>query len=1238
MTDTYGSFYVSGTEIYRFRLFQDGYLPSAVVTRSYIYNDRDYYLPIVSVVTDDKNLYDDKIGAYTVGTNGITGNGISYTSNKNRAWERPVNFEYLVPDEESDGGPFLMALNQECDFEVCGGWSRNLYGPNSSFRLKGGKYYLGMNYFPYPFFKGKPYIKNKSVVVRNGGNDAYARILDAATHQIMLRSGFYVDCQDCQPVHVFINGSFMFTFNLREPNNKNHGYSNYGIDTDEMDQFEINGTKGYEQKTGDDTAFREWMSLATQLAESPDNDDLYNQICELVDIDEYCNYMAAECYIGSSDWLTNCNNVKGYRSKNDGKFNLICMDLDAAFSSTSMLSSLSGRLYDSRYDTGKSFLIDIFLNMLQYEPFKKRFIDAFCLVDGSVFETERCRQIITEMRDYKYEAIDWEGSGSSLNSSASGLINAISSGHSSRMSNMRSYFSLKKSISLQLSSNVEGGQILANGQEVPTGKFNGTFYAPMVLTAKAPAGYRFVGWQQAGDGAVINTEGLFDIKDSWYYYDQGSLDGQNWTADTYSTSTWSRNNAPFGYGNIGIAGSSDYQTTLDYGSDPDNKRPTYYFRKAFQLDSAPSSKDSYVLNGYVDDGCVVYVNGHEVGRYLMPEGDIYYETFSTTHAGATAGQCSFTLNNEWLHAGTNVIAVEVHNTHEHSSDIYWTAELLHNSLGTDYVLATEPELDLSAYGGTNLSKIVATYEPLPEEQLLTEIVTPLKVNEVSAVNSVFINDHFKKNDWIELYNTTDTELDVAGLYISDKLNNPLKYQIPSSSVINTKIPAHGHLVVWADQLDPVTQLHAPFKLGNKDGEMALIVSSDEFVERNADFFAAHPALKDFADGLTYTTHQGDQSAGRYPDGGNNLYIHTRPTIGKANSLCTTDAVTGVDEGIMDNSGNGLTLDLAQGWNWVSHPFVNALSVNRFKDGANRIVGQSIEANYSSQEHAMTGTLKTMVPHALYKMEMNEAQSYALNGVMFTAPVEIALKKGWNWIGYPEAGMQTVTAALKDMDVEEGDVLMGQDGFSVYSEADGWVGTLSSLLPGHGYLYRAVHSKTLRFKAQIAGVKLRRQARSAQTEAYGLNRNAYPNVMGLIGQLYAEEQPVDAEPFNVVAYADGICRGVGECVDGLVFLTLYGFDGEELTFKTYDAQGEELDIKESFTFTSDLTGTRSTPVALHMSSHTEDQIADNAKTVISVPVGYYSLSGTYMGTRPSRLASGFYIVRMSDGKTQKLWLR
>ena len=55
---------------FRFRLFADGFLPSDVTTRSYIYRNHDYMLPVLSLVCDRRFLYDDSIGVMLKGRNG----------------------------------------------------------------------------------------------------------------------------------------------------------------------------------------------------------------------------------------------------------------------------------------------------------------------------------------------------------------------------------------------------------------------------------------------------------------------------------------------------------------------------------------------------------------------------------------------------------------------------------------------------------------------------------------------------------------------------------------------------------------------------------------------------------------------------------------------------------------------------------------------------------------------------------------------------------------------------------------------------------------------------------------------------------------------------------------------------------------------------------------------------------------------------------------------------------------
>ena len=142
---------------------------------------------------------------------------------------------------------------------------------------------------------------------------------------------------------------------------------------------------------------------------------------------------------------------------------------------------------------------------------------------------------------------------------------------------------------------------------------------------------------------------------------------------------------------------------------------------------------------------------------------------------------------------------------------------------------------------------------------------------MSAGNSVFINDYYKKNDWIELYNTTSQDIDLAGMYLTDNPDNLQKYQITALETEgSTIIPAHGFKVIWADKLNPMTQLHASFKLANADNECVILSAED----------------LSWSDCLTYSAHSGEETVGRYPDGGRSVYHMTRPTIGTRNTLTT----------------------------------------------------------------------------------------------------------------------------------------------------------------------------------------------------------------------------------------------------------------------------------------------------------------------------------------------------------------
>ena len=1025
-----GRLTVNKTTVLRLLLVQDGLLNSPVKTLTFIKSDRDYTLPVLSIVSDQANFYDDEIGVFVTGVNGKPGSGQSFRCNWNMEWDRPVAFNYFTPagDERYD---------QEASLERFGGWSRAYYPYN--FKLKAQKQYEGLNYIGHQFFPKKDYLKHKTLQVRNGGNDLLCRIKDVAVQQIIMTTNFHLDCQDYRAVHTFVNGSYLGMLNIREPSNKHFGVANYGLDTDLMDAMELGGGVGV--TAGNADAFWQWYNLAY----SAFDDETYRQIGELVDIDEFINYMVAETYLGGDDWPG--NNCKAFKGQ-DGKFHIVFFDVDQAFR------------YDSnalRHMTDNSGcpLVRIFLNMLNNDKFRKQFVDTYCLFDGSIFTTDRSHEIIDRIAAEMDPALALEGL--STEPTAGYMKQVLTDERREKMiRSLRNWAYVRLTDDgshVALQSNVEGVALRVNGIEVPTGRFDGTLFAPTVLTAVAPEGYQFRGWQDA-DGIVYSEDETYDISDM---------------------------------------------------------------------------------------------------------GDIF---------------------------------------------------------------------------------LTAVYEPLPgDREQLADLHMPLKVNEVSAGNTVFVNEQFKKNDWIELYNPTDTDLDAAGLYLSDDPDQPMKYQVPQTDgLINTIVPAGGHLVLWADKLESVSQLHTGFKLGNNDGEVVLLTSSDAFVANNPAYFNRHPGMRAFVDGLVYTAHRGDQTVGRYPDGGRQFYSMWRPTIDRRNTLLPSDQLVGEDQSWMIPQTESFTLNLAEGWNWVSHLLDEPISRDDLSAHAQRIVGFDSEA-YRDANRGLVGSLSRLEAGQLYKVQMSQADVFTADAPLCDSQMPIALNPGWNWIGYTANGTQTLSSALAGNLLDNGDVVMGQDGFSTYRNGS-WTGTLSTVETGKGYLFKTTKTKTLRFSEPVVQVRMRRRNLSALSSQLSVLKTAYPNQMGVIAQLSVDGRYVtDPDRYVVQAYSGDELRGQAQWADDLLWLSVYGNGGEAVSYRVVDQyDGSVYVASETSVFASDLFGTVDEPFLLSLTTGllpTSVPAVGSAALAVSQ---YYDLQGRPVGAHTVALPAGVYVAKMSDGSYRKIHIQ
>ena len=676
------------------RLFKDGYLPSVPVTRSYIKTNREFTLPIISIVGNKKFFTDPKIGfdCEGDGTNGKTGNGQDTPRNYNMDWDRPVNFSYIGTDGE-------MLFNQDVNISVSGGWTRSQR--YRSFKLKANKIFDGQNRFDYSFFPQKPYIRNKAILVRNGGNDIWinnARFIDPALETIIQRSGIDIDVQSYVPVIEYVNGDLRGILNLRECNNDKFVYANWGYDDDEIDMFE-----NLNMKQGNDSVINRIFELGKNI----NNAGAYEELTTLLDIDEYINYMAATMYLHNDDWPD--NNIKAYRSRDNGRYRFVSFDLDYAFARCKGQGDEGPFTYFERYKNNgnqNQEFVRFFINLLAHDTFRRKFIDTFCLMGGSVFEESRAESIIDELLDnvqdmsqlMKQMGIN-DGHD---NQRAADYVKDNLSGRASVMAtHLKNYSAMKLSSTtmqaVELSADTEGATILVNDIPVPYTYFNGYLFSLIKLEAKAPAGYKFKCWKK--NGTQVSTRPVMSL----------------------------------------------------------------------------------------------------------PTG--------------------------------------------------------------------------------NSVKMVACFTPLTSEERTAENYVPVRINEVSASNDIYVNDYFKRNDWIELYNNTAEPINVAGMYLTDRVEKIQKYQIAGPETV---IPAFGHLVIWCDKLEPVSQLHAQFKLEAEGGTLMLTAADQSW-----------------SDCLTYTQHQGNETVGRYPDGSDDVFVMNVPTIGKKNNK--SSYMTTVEQPLL-NSIDDMTIE------------------------------------------------------------------------------------------------------------------------------------------------------------------------------------------------------------------------------------------------------------------------------------------------------------------------------------------
>ena len=165
-----------------------------------------------------------------------------------------------------------------------------------------------------------------------------------------------------------------------------------------------------------------------------------------------------------------------------------------------------------------------------------------------------------------------------------------------------------------------------------------------------------------------------------------------WRGTNFNDGAWSSCAARLGFGSDQAPLGTTIRRFVTGTSGP--QVTNFYFRRSIVVTN-PAAFTTIQFRYQRDDGCILYLNGNEAFRNNMPAGAVTANTFASGTVSSAPTALTFHTNNvattNFL-AGTNLIAVEVHQSTFNSSDIGWELEV--NGLPA----SPSPRVNLSLLG------------------------------------------------------------------------------------------------------------------------------------------------------------------------------------------------------------------------------------------------------------------------------------------------------------------------------------------------------------------------------------------------------------------------------------------------------------------------------------------------------------------------------------------------------------
>jgi hypothetical protein len=519
-----------GTTVKAVAVRSDGKV-SRIVTCSY-FVDPDmmtrYSLPVISIVTDEENLFDKNTGIYL-------------NSNKSGAdWERPAHIEFF----EEDG---TLGFSHYCGIRLHGGGSKG-FG-QKSLRLYADRGYDYKEKFSYNIFPGlKDKVTGKSItdfkrlILRNSGNDwSHSMFRDGLMHRFV--SHLKLDTQAYRPSVVFINGEYWGVHNIRERYDNIYFASHYNLDKKKVALLEVTYYGSLVVNEGTEEDAKAYTNEIVNFLKSNDitQKDNYEYIKTKMDVDNFIDYQVANIFFANGDWPQNNVSMWKYKTEDglyhpeapygqDGRWRWIIKDTDFGFAGPIM--GADGITHDTlnhaTENTKYEWAVFLFKKLLENSEFRNAFINRMADYLNTCFEPQLIIDTIDEMKDAiassipehnaRWQAIsDWDGEVELMRTFAKERPGYVVD----HIINKFSSFGVTDTYSIKLETDTSKGFIRINsidlrastrGVNIPE-SWTGNYFKGVPLTIKAipEDGYVFDRWE--GTAETSDTLVLMPTED-----------------------------------------------------------------------------------------------------------------------------------------------------------------------------------------------------------------------------------------------------------------------------------------------------------------------------------------------------------------------------------------------------------------------------------------------------------------------------------------------------------------------------------------------------------------------------------------------------------------------------------------------------------------------------------------------------------------------------------------------------